>query len=85
MRIGLLPDIRAGQEPLLGLFNRELAALGRIEGRDFVYLRSGGFYAGDVLAAVDRVLNQQPDVLLIMNLGYAEAARRRTRSLPMVL
>ena len=40
-RIALLPDFRPSYEPLLRLFAETLRESGRIEGRDFVFYRSG--------------------------------------------
>lgn len=85
LRIGLVPDFPPGMEPLLKLFSGALAEFGRVEGRDYVYIRSGTFYGGDTQQALQRVMEAKPDLLLIMNLGYAVAAHKRTKTIPMVL
>jgi len=59
-RIALLPDFGARWEPLLKLFVEGLRELGRIEGRDYVFYRSGVFYSGETTPALDRVLAAKP-------------------------
>jgi putative ABC transport system substrate-binding protein len=85
LRIGLVPDFRADGEPLLKLFTGALHDLGRIEGRDYVFIRSGVFYADDPKLALDRVLATKPDLILTLNLGYAVAAHKASMTLPVVM
>lgn len=85
LRIGLLPDFSPNLEPLLGLFRETLRGLGRIEGRDYELVRSGVFYGGDAQAAVDRVMAASPDLVLVLSLGLAVAAQRRTKTIPIVM
>lgn len=84
-RIGLVSDISPGMESLLKLFSQALAELGRVEGRDYVYIRSGVFYGADTQQALERVMEAKPDLLLTMNLGYAVAARKLTKTIPIVM
>jgi len=83
-RIGLVPDYQPGH-PMLELLSATLAELGRVEGRDYVYIRSGVFYGPDTQRALASVLEAKPDLLFIMNLGYAVAAHKITKTLPIVM
>jgi hypothetical protein len=55
-RIAFLPDFSPGREQRLKLFVERLRELGKIEGRDYIFYRSGVFYEGDIKLALDRVL-----------------------------
>ena len=80
---------RAGARPthrwLLKRFASALRELGRIEGRDYVFHRSGVFYGPDTQLAVDRVVEAKPDLILTGNLGYAMAAQKASMTVPVVL
>ena len=82
-RIGLVPDQRT--DALLKLFASALRELGRIEGRDYVFHRSGVFYGPDTQLAVDRVVEAKPDLILTGNLGYAIAVQKASMAVPVVL
>lgn len=82
--IALLPDFREG-DPALKLLTDLLGEAGRLEGRDFVYLRSGVFYGGDIQSAIDRAMAGKPDLILATNLGFAIAAHQWTKTLPIVM
>jgi putative ABC transport system substrate-binding protein len=82
--IGLLPDLPQGS-PMLKLLVDELAQLGRVEGRDYVFHRSGIRYGGDAAAALERVMGAGPDLVLTSNLGFAIAAQRVSKTLPIVM
>lgn len=56
-RIALLPDFHPALDPIVDLFVKSLAELGRRERRDFVIYRSGIFYSPDSDLAVRRVLD----------------------------
>jgi len=84
-RIGLVPDFRPDWMPLLGLFTDGLRELGRVEGRDYVFVRSGLFYADDPKLALEKVLAAKPDLILVANLGYAVAALKASNTLPVVM
>ena len=84
-RIALLPDVRPALEPLLKTFTETLSELGRIEGRDFVFYRSGIFYGDDTDRAVREVLNAKPDLIFGFNLGYIVAAHKLTKTIPIVM
>lgn len=84
-RIGLVPDFRPDWMPLLSLFTDGLRELGRVEGRDYVFVRSGLFYNDDPAMTLDRVLAANPDILLVANLGYAVAAHKASKTLPIVM
>ena len=84
-RIALLPDFRPSYEPLLKLFVETLRESGRIEGRDFVFYRSGIIGGQDEALAVRRVLDQKPDLIFAANLGYVIAAHKLTKTIPIVM
>jgi len=84
-RIGLVPDFNPSMEPWLKLFSQALAELGRVEGGDYVYIHSGVFYGPDTQQALDRVMEAKPDLLLTFNLGYAVAAHKLTKTIPIVM
>ena len=84
-RIALLPDFRPATEPLLKLFSETLRGLGRIEGRDFVFYRSGIVAGGDFELAVRRVVDEKPDLIFTANLSYVIAAHQLTKTIPIVM
>lgn len=84
-RIALLPDFSPAWEPLLKLFVSALAEFGHIEGRDYVFYRSGVYYGADADRAVNMVIDAQPDLIYAANLGYVIAAHRRTKTIPIVM
>jgi len=82
-RIALLPDFGARWEPLLKLFVEGLRELGRIEGRDYVFYRSGVFYSGETTPALDRVTQpatQRPGEVRANERGVRPRGRRRGTS-----
>ena len=82
LRIGLVPDFAPSWEPLLKFHSEALAEFGRVEGRDYVYIRSGIFYSPDTQQALERVMEAKPDLIFVSNLGYAVAARKVTEDDP---
>jgi len=84
-RIAFLPDFSPSREYRLKLFVETLRELGRTEGRDYVFYRSGVFYEGDTRLALERVLEARPDLILTFNLGYAVAAHEATKAIPIVM
>lgn len=84
-RIALLPDFRRDQELGLRLFAEALRESGRVEGRDFVFYRSGIFYGQDIERSVRLVVDEKPDLILTSNLGYAIAAHKLTKTIPIVM
>ena len=84
-RIAFVPDFSPAREARLKLFVETLREFGRIEGRDYVFHRSGVFYEADTKLALDRVLESKPDLILTFNLGYAIAAHARTKTIPIVM
>src|SRR5881392_3417502 len=64
-RIGLVPDFMpVWWDPLLKLLTQALAELGRVEGRDYDFIRSGVYYGPDAQQALDRVFENNPDLIL---------------------
>jgi putative ABC transport system substrate-binding protein len=88
-RIALVPDFDPAWgdwgKSNLKILTDTLRKSGRIEGRDYVFYRSGVYYGPDTKPAVDRALQAKPDLLFVMNLGYAVEAHRRTKTIPIVL
>jgi len=84
-RIALLPDFRPSFDPLLRLFVETLRESGRIEGRDFVFYRSGILPGPDTELAVRRVMDEKPDLIFAYNLGYVIAAHKLTKTIPIVM
>jgi len=84
-RIALLPDFAPYGEFLLKLFGQALRGLGRIEGRDFVFYRSGIFPGPETDPAVKAALNANPDLIFAANLGYVIAAHKLTKTIPIVM
>lgn len=82
--IGLLPDLpKEWQAPKVLV--DALAESGRIEGRDYLFHHSGVFYGGDTQAALDSVMVAKPDLILALNLGFAIAAYKVTKTIPIVM
>lgn len=84
LRIGLVPDLQVGS-PMLKILVDALAELGRVEGRDYVFIRSGVMYGPETQRALEAAMRESPDLLLTMNLGYAVAAHKLTKTLPVVM
>jgi putative ABC transport system substrate-binding protein len=80
-RIGLVPD----SHWVVKGFQEAMGELGRVEGRDYVLIRSGVFYGPDTQLALDKVLEKKPDLMLTGNLGYAVAAQKATQTIPVVM
>ena len=83
--IALLPDFFPDWQPWLKILSDGLGALGHIEGRDYVFHRSGVFYGPETQLAVARALEAKPDLILVVNLGYAVQAQKVTTTIPIVL
>jgi putative ABC transport system substrate-binding protein len=84
-RIALLPDFGPAAEPMLKVFIETLRESGRLEGRDYVFYRSGIFYGPDTESAVRRVVEEKPDLIFAFNLGYIIAAHKLTKTIPIVM
>lgn len=82
-RIGLLADFR--DDARLKLLSQALGELGRFEGRDYVFYRSGVFYGPETRLALQRVLDAKCDLILTSNLGYAVAAQKASKTIPIVM
>lgn len=83
--IALLPDFMPQWAPWLKTITDGLRDLGRIEGRDYVFYHSNVFYGPESQVAVDHVLEAKPDLILVVNLGYAVQAHKITKTIPIVL
>ena len=72
-------------EGLLRLFTQTLRDAGRVEGRDFVYYRSGIVSGTDTDQAVRSAVEAKPDLIFARNLGYVIAAHKLTKTIPIVM
>jgi putative ABC transport system substrate-binding protein len=70
---------------MLKILADALRRWGRIEGRDYVIYRSGVRYGPDTTLARDRALEAKPDLIIMMNLGSAIDAYKRTKTIPIVM
>ena len=85
-RIALVPDFGPSWGHIvLKILADTLRQWGRIEGLDYVIYRSGIFYGPDTALALDRALDAKPDLIIVMNLGSAIDARKRTKTIPIVM
>jgi len=88
-RIALVPDFgpSAGEwgKSNVKILTDSLRERGRIEGRDYVFYYSGVQYGPGTKLAVDRAMEVKPDLMIVLNLGYAIDAHRRTKTIPIVL
>jgi len=88
-RIALVPDFNPAWgewgKSTLKILTDSLLKSGRIEGRDYVFYHSGVYYGPKTKLAVDRALEAKPDLMIVLNLGYAIDARKRTQTIPIVL
>jgi len=88
-RIALVPDFNPkwGEwgKSTLKILTDSLLKSGRIEGRDYVFYHSGVYYGPKTKLAVDRALEAKPDLMIVLNLGYAIDAHKRTKTIPIVL
>src|SRR5438093_6536869 len=86
LRIGLVPDFApVWWESKLSIFTQAMSELGRVEGRDFVFFRSGLFFGADPQQATERVMQARPDLILASNLAYAAAVHKVTQTIPVVM
>lgn len=85
-RIALVPDFSPlWADSILKILAQALRASGRIEGRDYVIYRSGVLYGPDTTLALERALEAKPDLIIVMNLGSAIDAYKRTKTIPIVM
>ena len=83
--IALLPDFYPDWEVLLEIISKGLREFGHVEGRDYVFYRSGVLYGMNIELALARVIESKPDLILVVNLLYAVAAQRAKVTTPIVL
>src|SRR5512142_1783170 len=84
-RIALLPDFMPAWDAWLQLLAQTLQGYGRVEGRDYVFYRSGVYYGDDTDRAVRLAVDAEPDLIYGTNLGYIVAAHQRTKTIPIVM
>jgi putative ABC transport system substrate-binding protein len=81
-RIGLLPN---HEDPYLPWFREAMLRRGLREGREYVLLQPGMFWSDDPDEAARRVVDKRPEIIFTVGTQYSLAARRRTRSIPIVV
>ncbi len=88
-RIALVPDFDPAWgewgKSTLKILTDSLLESGRVEGRDYDFYHSGVYYGPETKLAVDRALQAKPDLMIVLNLGYAIDAHKRTQTIPIVL
>lgn len=82
VRIGLLPDLWA---PLRVLFREAMLERGWQEGHDYTILLSGLAPDPQIEVAARKIMAQKPDLIYVSNTGYALAAHRLTKTIPIVM
>ncbi len=81
-RIGLFPDLA---EPFLNWMHEAMQSAGW-QRRDYVFVQSGVGYGGEQTAsAVQRLIDQKSDLVLVASTAHALAAQRVTSRLPIVM
>jgi putative ABC transport system substrate-binding protein len=83
-RVALVPD-QPPHSPFPTILVDALRHWGRVEGRDYVIYRSGVFYGQSTKLALDRAFAAKPDLIIVNNLGFAVAAHKRTKTIPIVM
>ena len=81
-RISLIPDLQA---VALKVFLDTLREAGRVEGRDFVLLRSGMAYGQDWEILIKRVLDENPNLIFAGNTAVGRAFQQAIPNTPIVL
>ena len=82
-RIGLFPTLT---EPFLGWMHEALQSAGWRQGRNYVFVDSGADYGEPPTAsAVQRLIGQEVDLVLVNSTAHAVVAHRVTSSLPIVM
>jgi len=84
-RIALLPDFMPAWDGMLKVLVQTLQGHGRVEGRDYVFYRSGVYYGVDTDRAVRLAIEARPDLIYAGNLGYIIAAHQLTKTIPIVM
>ncbi|MGH6923786.1 MAG: ABC transporter substrate-binding protein [Propylenella sp.] len=82
LRIGALPDFI---EPFGGWFYEAMRELGWRKGRDFVLIETGFPFGHQIEPAAKRIVAEAPDIIFTVNTGYALAAHRLTKTIPIVM
>lgn len=83
-RIALVPD-QPPPSPFPKILIDALRQWGRVKERDYVIYRSGVLYGQSTELALDRAFAAKPDLIIVNNLGFAIAAHRRTKTIPIVM
>ena len=80
-RIGLFPDL---DEPFLNWMHEAMQSAGW-QRRDYVFVQSGVGYGEQTASAVQRLIDQKSDLVLVNSTAHALAAQRVTSRLPIVM
>ncbi len=81
-RIGLIPDLLPIRHEQIAEALREL---GWLAGSDYVLIQSGIPAGHDIERSVQRVMDEQPDLILAGIIGYVLAAHKLTKTIPIVM
>ncbi len=81
-RIGLFPDL---QEPWLGWMLEAMHSAGFRQAHDYVFVESGASYSEPTVAAAQRPVGRGVELILVASTAHANAARRSTTRLPIVM
>ena len=82
-RIGLFPTLT---EPFLGWMREAMQSAGWRQGRNYVFVDSGADYGEPPTAsAVQRLIGQEVDLVLVNSTAHAVVAHRVTSRLPIVM
>jgi putative ABC transport system substrate-binding protein len=86
LRLALLPDFAVpGWDGWVKVLVQALQGYGRVEGRDYVFYRSGVYYGVETERAVRLAVDSRLDLIYAINLGYIVAAHRLTKTIPIVM
>lgn len=81
-RIGTFPDL---QDPWSGLMHEAMQSVGFRPGHDYAFVESGASYVEPNPAAVQRLLGQGAELVLVNSTAHAIAARQVTTRVPIVM
>lgn len=63
----------------------QLREFGWIEGRDYTFVESGIAFGAPIELAAERIVAQNPDLIIVVNTAYAIAVQKRTATIPIVM
>jgi len=63
----------------------QLRELGWTEGRDYTFVESGVLFGQGFDLAAERIVAENPDLIIVVNTAYALAVQKRTATIPIVM